>query len=96
MEMTRFSSIDLVSSEPALAGRICEAFICQSLALEGEPEATAHITDVKLGDVWHRLYFEFHKVFGVKESQFLMKMRRRPAATGELMSAHWPVSSACR
>jgi len=48
---------------PQLAGKACEGFLCESYVYEGRLEASANVTHLKFGGVWHRLYFEPGLIF---------------------------------
>jgi hypothetical protein len=61
-------NIEINGVEPALVGRVCEAFICQSFRFEKEPESNAHITYMKFDGKWLRMYFEFRIVFWREEA----------------------------
>lgn len=43
---------------PDLAGRVCQEFLCETFAPEGEVEETAVVTHLRFEGNWHRLYFE--------------------------------------
>lgn len=43
---------------PAIEGRICEGFICQGYEFKGELIATANVTYLKFGGIWHSLSFD--------------------------------------
>jgi hypothetical protein len=50
---------DLVDgTPPALAGHVCEAFVCQQFLVDGRLEDGANVIFLKFGGVWSRLYFD--------------------------------------
>jgi hypothetical protein len=50
-------------SAPALAGRTCQAFICQQFVADGRIEDEANVTFLQFDDEWFRLYFEPGLIF---------------------------------
>ena len=51
--------MDLVDgTPPALAGRICQAFVCQQFFVDGRLEDGANVVFLKFDDVWSQLFFD--------------------------------------
>lgn len=48
---------------PNFAGRVCEAFLCESFVYDGKLEASANVTHLRFAGAWYRLYFEPGLVF---------------------------------
>ena len=55
--------LDVVGDPPDLAGRRCEAFLCEPFVWEGVVEASAHVSYLRFDGAWHRLYFDHGIVF---------------------------------
>jgi hypothetical protein len=51
------------STPPALAGRTCQAFICQQFFADGRLVDEANVTFLKFDAEWFRLYFEPGLIF---------------------------------
>ena len=60
--------IDTNGTPPLLAGKKCEAFVCEGFRFEGEIEETACVTYVKFDGDWTRLYFEPGVIFWRSDS----------------------------
>jgi len=54
---------DINGNIPNAAGKICNAFLCQNLRIDGRIEDRADITHVCFEGAWFRLYFEPFMVF---------------------------------
>ncbi len=55
--------LDVVGEPPDLRGAVCEAFVCEPFVWEGDVEASAHVSYLRFGGAWHRLYFDCGIVF---------------------------------
>ena len=55
--------LDIHGEPPALAGEICEAFLCEQFWYEGVLEAPANVTHLCFGGRWYRLYFDWGIIF---------------------------------
>jgi hypothetical protein len=55
--------LDINGEPPAVTGKICDAFVCQDLRLDGGVEDRAYITHICFEGRWHRLYFEPFMIF---------------------------------
>lgn len=51
-------SLEFIGGRPALAGQICEGFICEGYEFGGEVVETANVTYLKFDGIWHRLCFD--------------------------------------
>lgn len=54
--------LEFVGEFPAIVGQACEGLICEGYEFEGESVATANVTYLKFGGVWHRLSFDLGTV----------------------------------
>jgi hypothetical protein len=48
---------------PTLAGRVCQAFVCQQFLADGRVEDEANVTFLRFDGEWFRLYFEPGLIF---------------------------------
>lgn len=51
-------AFEFIGNPPAVDGKICEGFICESYQVNGAPIATAAVTYLKSCGVWHVLCFD--------------------------------------
>jgi hypothetical protein len=57
------SRVAINGKPPQLAGKICEAFICEGFRQEGKPMETAQMTYLRFDGVWTDVCFEGPIVF---------------------------------
>lgn len=51
-------AFEFIGSAPALDGKVCEGFVCESHRVNGTTIATAAVTYVKSCGIWHLLCFD--------------------------------------
>lgn len=54
---------------PALAGKHCDAIICQQFWYQGELSAPAHVIHLQFDESWYRLYFDCGVIFWREEDE---------------------------
>jgi hypothetical protein len=56
-------AVDIVGTEPPIAGKVCDALLCQEFWHDGVLEEPANVTFLQFSGEWHRLYFDSGIVF---------------------------------
>lgn len=61
--MTQTLELEINGTPPELTGLVCDSFICESFAYDGEVIATANVSHISFGGQRYRAYFDCGIIF---------------------------------